>query len=72
MPIKEFNDFKVSYNDDIETKEKLFKYLLNYFIEQKHFCGESLCQSDSTYETCAEVFSTIAEDIFKFKQEWKD
>ena len=69
---EENDEYKLSYNNDSITKDKLYKALLTFFTEQEKYSGESICQSDSAQSDGIELLSDIADDIFKFKVKYKE
>lgn len=62
----------VLFDDSLEAKQRVFDIALKWFKKLDNYSGESLAQSDSTYEFAPEILAEIAEDGFKFKEKWKD
>ncbi len=67
----ETKDFTVKFNDDEETKQKVFNNLLEFYAKHEAFSGESICQSDDPQIEAPELLSEIADNIFQFKVDWK-
>lgn len=60
------------YDDSPEAKERVFQIMLAAFLKLGHFNGESLGQSDKTYEIAPEILTECAEDGFKFRNQYED
>lgn len=58
---------KVVYQDDQETRNKVFEKVMEYFTKYEALCGESIMQSDNPQIYAASYFADIADDIIKFK-----
>jgi hypothetical protein len=61
----------LAYDDSQEAKDRVFEIMLKAFMKLGHFTGESLGQSDSTYEEAPDILAECAEDGFKFDQKWE-
>lgn len=63
----------VKVNDSQKIKDAVFdKLIKDYYIKYGSFTGESIMQSDDPQIYAAELLSNIADDIIKFKVDWKD
>lgn len=62
----------VSYKDDEEVREKVFKRVLGYFKENEIFSGEAIHQDDNAIISAPNVLSDIADDILMFNVVDKD
>lgn len=65
-------DVKVSFEDSQELRDKVFKKVLDYYLEHEAFNGESIMQSDNPQIFAPMVMSEIADEIIKFDVEWKE
>lgn len=63
--------FTVTYDDSPEVHKAVYDRILKWFMEQDHYCGDSIHQSDSTYEDAPNLLTDIAEKCFKFKEKWE-
>ncbi len=52
-------------------KDVVFDKMIEFF-KVHGFCGEALCQSDLTIIDGPEFFGDLADDIIKFKVEYKN
>lgn len=68
--VRKISDGVVRYNCDQRTKDMLFDKMLQWFIEQESFNGESIMQSDSLLIDGPDLLSEIAEDVFDFDPIW--
>lgn len=64
-------DYKVTANITNEVKCRAFDKLLDFYIEHEVFSSESLLQMDDPIIEAPHLLALIADDIIKFKQEWK-
>ena len=67
----ETKDYVVEYPDDIETQKEIFNRVIQFFIGHESFCGESIVQSDGCLIDGPELLAEIADDILKFKVDYK-
>lgn len=67
----ETSDFVAEYEDGENIKNLVFERVMKFFKENEAFCGEQIMQSDRTLIDAPNVLSDIADDIIKFKVEWK-
>lgn len=72
MTTTETTDYKLTFDDSPEAKERVYQTCLAWFNKVTNYSGESIQQSDDTYEDAPELLSDIAENGFKFVQEWKE
>ncbi len=72
MTTEETKDYKLTFDDSPEAKQRVYDIMLAWFRESRHFTGESLAQSDDTYIDALELLTAVAEEGFKFKQKWND
>jgi len=62
----------IEYNFDQETKDKIYKKVMDFFTKYESYSGESICQPDNTIINASEVLAEIADEILQFKVEYKD
>ena len=62
---------KVSFNDTQKLRDKVFETVLQYYFDYNKYSGEGIMQDDDAQIYAPQVLSHIADDIFKFKVEWK-
>lgn len=62
----------VTFEDDEATRDAVFEAVVGFFFINQLFSGESLCQSDTTYEEAPDLLSTLADDILQFNVTWED
>ena len=67
MATKKFSEGTVTYNDDQITRDAVFDKLLEWFVEQESFSGESIMQSDGPQIDGPVLLSDIADDLFEFQ-----
>ena len=67
-----FEDFNLKFNDSHNTKEKLFKLMLEWFVKMEAFSGETIMQSDEPRIEAAPFLSEIADDVFEFEVTYPD
>jgi len=72
MQTIETTNLRVTFNDDEATKQAIFDRVLAYYVKHENFSGEGIHQSDNSIIDAPCVMSEIADDILKFKVEWKD
>lgn len=65
--IVKYKHGSVSFDETPELKEKVYQSVLNWYIKQGHFSGESIMQSDEPIIDAPEFLSDVADDLFKFK-----
>jgi hypothetical protein len=72
MTTEETPDYTLTFDDSQEAKDRIYNIMLAWFKKRGHFTGESIQQSDSTYEDAPNLLEDVAENGFKFNQEWKE
>lgn len=72
MPVIQYSDRSVSYDDSQEVKNAVFQKVLDWFNEQEAYSGESIAQSDGCQIAMSELLETIADKIIKFDVKWQD
>lgn len=65
---KNEDDWEVSFNDDSETRHKIYNKLLEWYLSHC-ISGEGIQQDDDSIIDAPNVLSDIADDIFCFKVE---
>jgi len=65
-------EYELSFDDSQEAKERVYKLAFDWFLKNEMFSGESISQSDTTYEEAPEILSEIAEKGFRFQAKWKE
>lgn len=65
-------DVIAEYSDDDATKQAVFDRVLAYYKKHEVFHGESIHQMDNPIIDAPDVMSDIAENILRFKVEYKD
>lgn len=68
----EMKDFVLSYKDDPNTKDVVFKKVLDFFIKHEVFSGECIYQCDAFLIDGPELLSTLADEVFQFDVQWKE
>lgn len=68
--VKKIFNGVVRYNCDQKTKDMLFDKMLQWYIDQDVFNGESIMQSDGPLIDGPDLLSEIAEDVFDFDPIW--
>ena len=64
------DEYTATYNDDTETKEKVFERVIAFFRNTETFRGESIYQSDIAANESLEFLSDLADNILKFSVNW--
>ena len=62
----------VSFEAGKDTDEQLYNTVLNWFLKEGLFCGESIQQSDAGYIEGIELISTLADEVFKFDTKYNE
>jgi hypothetical protein len=57
----------VSFEETEELKEKVYRTILGYYLDQEAFSGEAIMQCDEPIIEAPNLLSKIADDVFKFK-----
>ena len=70
MTQRETNEAIVAFDEN--SKDELFEKVLAWYLEHECFNAESIYQCDAPQLTAPELLADIAEDILKFKVQWKD
>jgi hypothetical protein len=70
--VAKISDGVVRYNCNQKAKDLLYETMLQWFIEQETFSGESIMQSDAPLIEAPELLCKIAEEIFEFDAIWVD
>jgi len=65
-------NYEVEFKDTLELRQKVFDVVLNFYLDNESFDGESIIQNDVGSLEGPNLLSTIADDIFKFKVVWKE
>ncbi len=68
----ETKNCSVSFEDSDELRIKVFNTILNFYLDNESFDGESIIQNDVASLEGPELLASIADDIFKFKVTWKE
>ena len=68
----ETEDFIVWFMSGDDTKGEVFSALVKWYKKHEAFSGESICQGDDTIIDATNILSEIADDILKFKVDWKE
>lgn len=71
MRLRHTKDAVVTLEDNQETKDFLFRTIVDWFFYQETFNKESIEQSDVVDLYASELLSTIAENILKFQVRYK-
>ena len=72
MIIFEDNEHKVSCKDYDDLKRAvLIEKLLDWYVEHDSYCGESILQNDDFHMDAVEILANLADNHFKFEDEWK-
>ncbi len=69
---KEFKDFTLTFEDTAEAREKCWQTCLNWFMENKMFAAEVISQSDDGQINSVDLTCELADEVFKFEEDWKD
>ena len=56
---------KVSYDDSVESKNKVFNRLMEYFNKHEAYDGDTIQQSNRPSLDAVVVLSDIADDLFE-------
>ncbi len=67
---KRLDGMTVSYDDTPELRNAVFERVLLFFIEQKTFSGESICQMDGPQIEAPNMLGDLADDVFKFQTKY--
>lgn len=68
----ETKDCIVTFDDSIVMKNEVFNKIIQWFLEKNEFSGEGIMQSDSCLIGAPNLLCDLADDILKFKVEYKD
>lgn len=66
----ETKDFIIKFEETEKMRDEVFEKLLDYYVRNEAFSGESVEQSDHCQIEACELLSDIV-DIIGFKTEWK-
>ncbi len=72
MKTIEFDEFTLTYSDNLEVQKAVFDKLISWYMEYELFSGESIMQNDDGQIYAPVLLSDIADDIIKFDANWKD
>ncbi len=61
----------VTYDDSNEMRDKVFERVMQYFIDNKAFSGESIYGMDNPQSDAIETMSQLADDVIQFDVDWK-
>lgn len=67
-----FDGFTLTYRVGETAQRKAYYMLLEWFKKHELFHGDSIHQTDKTYEEAPELLSELAEEVFKFKAEYEE
>lgn len=68
---EENEDYTLEYEIGEVAMMRVYGICLQYFKKLGHFHGDSIHQSDDTYETAPEFLTELAEEGFKFNKTYK-
>lgn len=68
----ENDELSVSYYDSQVARNMLYNKILKWFLDNEMFDGESIVQSDVINIDAPDFFAELANDIFKFKVNYKN
>jgi len=68
----ENDEFVVKYVDTDEVRNKVFDTVIAWFTDHEAFCGEVIQQSDNCIIDVPDLLSKIADDVIKFKVNYKE
>ena len=71
MLLLESEERIVLVDNSDEVKQKVFDELMKYFMKHDAFSGEVICQSDNCIIEATDVLANIADNIIKFKVNYK-
>lgn len=71
MIIFEDNCRKVSLKDHSVSPTEVMRKLLDWYVKHQSFCGESIMQNDDCHMDAVEILANLADNHFKFEEEWK-
>lgn len=67
----ECDTIKLTFNNDQETKDKLFDKMLDFYIRHQRFSRESIMQSDGPQEEAPILISEIADDLLQLDAKYE-
>ncbi len=68
----ETDDYVLTFDDSPEARDDVFARVLDYFSRTELFSGESIYQSDATYELAPQLVAELADVVLGFDVVWKD
>ena len=64
--------YSLTYRNDQVVKDEIYYKLLEFFKDHQAFNKEQNAQNDGVQIDSPDLLGEIAEDLFKFKVEYKD
>lgn len=61
-----YSKYPVTYKDDPETRDMVFKHVVDWYFKHTCFSGECICQMDEPQIDAPIFLSDLAEDVLKF------
>lgn len=65
-------DGTITYRDDEETRQALYEAVLKWVKGYKLFHGDSIHQTDITYEEAPTLLTELAEEVFRFELKYDE
>jgi hypothetical protein len=69
---EQIEEYTLEYDDSHKTKYKVFDKLIALFKEHETYDGERIRQGDIPEAVILMLLEDIADDIIKFKVNWKE
>lgn len=69
---EETEDYILTYKNSNKVKDKVFDSVVAFCKKHEAFSGEDIFQSDDPQIYAPELIAIIAEDVIKFRREWKN
>ncbi len=64
MAIRDIENGKLLYHDDQATRDAVFEKVLQFFIDQQSFSGESVFQHDGVAIDSPVMLGELADNVF--------
>jgi hypothetical protein len=68
----DFDDYTISYSDTPEMHKAVFDAVMKYFNDHQSYHAEVIMQSDNCIIDAPEVMAIIADNVIKFKVDYKE
>lgn len=67
-----FEDHELEFAADGYARDAVYRKVLQFFIDNQCYSGESIMQSDAPQIESPELLADLADNVFKFNVEWRE